>query len=287
MSLYLFPSSPTQVVLPPDPRAIHVQKPAPRPGSLPRVETEEPASGPWDSPGTYGRRIEVNPGPVNAAGIGAAFAVFENPKFRGPPRPRTVQLFRSDLNNVIGGTTPNADFYARLIYGLNGIVNQIVCDWINGAQFQVPCQMLRVEALAYQPNRTVIYEPGTGLTVLGAMAADGPCACPVPMTFTTQVVNLPGNDGVSFEIPNMARRAFPLVFDTNTAAPTVAADYSINFSVDRAGYGTNTSSHYEVTDEILAMGVPVPGGAKTIEIRTAPAGAPALSTVGVCFQLAL
>ena len=285
MSLWAFPSAPTVEVLPPNPRAIHVARPPPRPGQYPRVEVFEPSDGPWSLPGTYGRRIEVNPGLVNAAGLGQPFAVFENTKFAGPPRPRTVQLFRSDLNNAIGATTPNADFYGIITYGLNGIVNQFVVDWINGAQFQVPCQMLRVEALPYQPNRTVIYEPGTGRTVLGAVAAEGPCACPVPMSFTTPVSNLNANDGISFNIPAMARRAFPLVFNTNTAAATVAGDYSINFSVDRAGYGTNTSSHYVVTDEILSMGVPVPGGAKTCEIRTI-IGAP-FSTVGVCFQLAL
>ena len=284
MSLWAFPSAPTIDVLPPDQRAIHVPA-GPQLARLPRVEVVEPNDGPWSQPGTYGRRIEVNPGPVNAAGYGQSFAVFENPKFNGPPRPRTVQLFRSDRNNQIGATTPNADFYALLTYGLNGVVNEILLDWVNGAQFQLPCQMLRVEAIAYQPNRTVIYEPGTGKTVLGALAAEGPCACPVPMSFTTQVVNLNPNEGVSFDIPNMARRAFPLVFDTNTAAVTDPTDYSINFSVDRAGYGTNTSSHYQVSDEILAMGVPVPGGAKTCEIRVA-IGAP-FSTVGVCFQLAL
>jgi hypothetical protein len=224
---------------------------------LPTLEVLEARRGPWSVGGEYGRLINVAfPDSLAAAPI----PIFSLDEQRGPPRPRTLNLFRSDAQLVPG--IYNADFYASITYGIGGVLNNFLCDWSRGGQISIVCETLRVDAVAYQPVSDLDYTPPSGTQILGAMLSHEGSAPPRPPTFTTQRAFLPSGFTTDFVVPDFARWVYPSLGPSppEPAAPTGSILSCRNFSAF-------VLKEVELTEATLLQGVQLPGG--TTEIRIA------------------
>lgn len=223
------------------------------PKGLPLTETTESYSGPWTQGGTYGRQIEYTyPATISADPV-AVFSIQRQP---GPPRPRTLHLFRSDGTLVSGFF--NADVYAKVSYGVGGIQNVAFIDWTKGGNFTLVCDSLRVEAVAYAPTSIIAYSPPPGAQILGAMLGHEGAATARPPTFTTQSTKItPGSNAV-FVVPDFARWVFPKINNT----PPDAGDFMAQVNLFAVGLG-----RLKLTDSLMQLGTPVTGGATEIDVH--------------------
>lgn len=224
------------------------------PPGLSLIQTIESERGPWDVGGTYGRILSV---PFPTRLDESPIAIFSCDRQLGPPRPRTLNLFRNDAQVSGGG---NADFYASITYGVGGVINNFLCDWSRGGQISLVCQTLRVDAIAYQPVGTSAYSPPTGLQTLGAMLGHVGSAPPKPPTFTTQRTTVATGNFVDFAVPDFARWVYP---GLGSYMPLDAAP--VNISLECLNLGGQALKLSQYTERMQLEGVQLPGG--TTEVR--------------------
>lgn len=224
--------------------------------SLPLVETLESRTGPWQVGGTYGRienlefprTLDADPAPI-----------FSIDGQIGPPRPRTLNLFRSDAQVSLGG---NADWYASVTYGVGGVSNNFLCDWLRGGQISLVCQTLRVDAIAYRPIGNVAYSPPAGVQLLGAMLSHTGSAPPRPPTFTTQRTTVPTGDFVDFAVPDFARWVYPGSGSAPPDLDSAPTNLFISF-FNLGGFALKTA---QFTASTQLDGLQIPGGSTQVRI---------------------
>lgn len=247
---------------------------APPPG-LQTIQTLESSNGPWQQAGAYGRKVAVQfPASLDAT----PESIYSIDGQIGPPRPRTLHLFRSDAQ-VVPNAGKNAEWYASITYGVGGIQNQFFCDWGRGGQISLVCETLRVEAQAYAPSALAAYAPPDGTQILGGMLSHEGSAPPRPPTFTTQkVLNQFGVTLLqAFPVPDFARWVWPNI--VSFSGSFNATDDLLFLSL----HG-NTLKRVRIDDRLRQLGTPVPGG--TTDILYANAG-PSDIVWGLQFELGL
>lgn len=244
------------------------------PPNVPLVETIESSRGPWQQAGKYGRAENYGfPRVLD----GTPTLIFNMDRQPGPPRARTLHLFRSNALLAFAG---NADIYAQVTYGVGGVQNQAVFDWARGGQISLVCDSISVEAVAYTPNDQA-YNPGAvGLRqILGAMLSHEGTSQARPPTFTTEQVTLLAGDNVSFVVPDFARWVFPGIVNNEFPAVSVA---DIGFE-SNAGFNIKSLS---CAVALQQLGTPVPGGTRVVSVAW-PATATGSASVILQFELGL
>lgn len=223
------------------------------PAGLPLVEVLESDRGPWQQAGKYGRALTTAyPATVDADPL----AIFSIDRQLGPPRARTLHLFRSDAQ-LAPDVAKNADFYAQVTYGVGGIQNVFRCDWSRGGQIALVCDSLRVEAVAYTPNGSLEYLPPDGLQVLGAMLGREGSAPPRPPTFTTTRVFIPNGFDGDFPVPDFARWVYP------------SSQQGLTNTTDRLLFRNLNSAILKsslINNDLGQLGTAIPGGTTQIRV---------------------
>ncbi len=246
------------------------------PPGLPLTETIESFRGPWNKSGSYGQTHDFSYPPSLSAS--EPVTIFNNDGISGPPRARTLHMFRSDVLLANGG---NAELYARVTYGVGGIQNQFFCDWVRGGQISLVCQTLRVDAVAYQPLASLAYSAPAGTEQLGVMLGHQGTPPPLPPTFTTQRVarNVSAIDELSFAVPDFARWAYPnqVPLDTGGAQNTTSRMIFRN-------NGAGRLRELLISEALLRDGSVIPGG--TTKVNFLNPG-PANESFSVTFALGL
>lgn len=229
------------------------------PAGLSLVETIETSRGPWSSGSPYGRAIEfVYPAALEAS----SQLVFNVDRQPGPPRARTLHLFRSDASLVAGAELfppTNADVYARVTYGIGGVQNQALFDWLRGGHVPITCDSLSVEAIQYAVSADSEYVPPEGFEILGCMLSHDGAPPPRPPTFTSQQITLQPATGVSFSVPDFARWCFPVY---GTPATTLQAGQTVRC----LNFGNLLLKETSLSQAVIADGFLIPGGTTQIEI---------------------
>jgi hypothetical protein len=256
---------------PPVPPAFDVSQPPP----APLVEVIESFKGPWNKSGSYGQQQNFSY-PIALADA-EPITVFSNDGLSGPPGPRTLHLYRSDVSLGAG----NAEIYARITYGVGGIQNQFLCDWVRGGQIALVCQTVRVEAVVYQPTSLTPYSRPAGVEVLGCMLGQRGSAPPKPPTFTTQVQQrtVSAIDELDFDIPDYARWAYP----NQIPLTTTSAQNTTSIMLFRSN-GAGRMRQLVVSEALMREGSAIPGGATVVSFLNQ---GPANESYSVTFALGL
>lgn len=242
--------------IPPGYQRAPLSAPVPAQG-VPTVHVVEPEEGSWSRAGKYGRS-QTGPFPRSLAAD--PVVIFSIDRQLGPPRPRTLHLFRSDAL-IVPNVGLNAEIYAAITYGVGGIQNQFFCDWLRGGQISLVCDSLRVEAVPYAPNAATAYTPPAQdqVQVLGAMLSHEGSAPPRPPTFTTQRVVVPALASAVFAVPDFCRRVYPCVVGLAASVANVDDLICLNFASIVVQSVTVRSAQIE--------GVIIPGGTTQIQIN--------------------
>jgi hypothetical protein len=241
----------------------------PVPVGMPTVQTLEALDGPWSQAGKYGRSVSL---PYPASPDETPQVIFSNDKL-GLPRPRTLHLFRSDVE--IPASSANAAMRAVITYGVGGVQNQFVCDWCRGGQISLVCDSFRVEAQAYAPVGDIAYSAPSGTQILGCMISQTGSAPPRPPTFTSQRFFIDNGDTLAVLVPDFARWMYLL----NSAATRNTTD-----EITLVSQKTTAIARYPISDDLYLTGIPLPGPVDQIEIKN---NGGALAGYSVLFQLGL
>lgn len=244
------------------------------PPGVPLIETIETAKGPWQVNGSYGRMNRFTfPASLDADPI----AVFSIDRQLGPPRPRTLHLFRDDSNVGDGVTPVNVDCYARITYGVGAVQNSFHCDWSRGGQISIVCDALRVEAVPYVQDASSPYLPPPGEQLLGCLLSHEGSAPPRPPTFSTAIVALANTESAVFPVPDFARWAFPV-------SPAALVSPASGIAVRFGNQQSFVMKLLPMSDLLAQLGTAVPGGCNTVEFTNNSGGQ---AIVGLQFELGL
>jgi hypothetical protein len=235
------------------------------PQPRPRVEVVEPYEDPtWSRPGTFGRRIQLYAAPPQGEQripqtAGEAFSVLENTKFPGPPRTRGVHFYRIPDRE---SSLTNANYRARLTYGASGIVNSAELDWLQGAQFPLVCDTLRVDVVSYAPDGRAAYDPqAAGSVGFGVMLGQvGPGTSRMP-TYTTPIQDVAGGTALIARVPDLARVVWPMIVIPGGSG-ALLTDLFIDMQLNLA----TLIERANLTDQqTIQQGFVIPGG--TVRVR--------------------
>lgn len=185
----------------------------------------------------------------------------KNNRMYGPPKTVTVNLYRSD-DPQIG----NADFRARVTYGVGGATNQFFCDWNAGTQFTITANNVSVDAVSYAPDGLAAYQAdNVDGFFLGAMVTEGASPA-VNLTYTEPLTEIPHGATVNFQAPDFAKRL--LVHSALKLDYTAATNIFLQFIS-----GTVTVAEYDlrVMGDNLSDGILIPGGCRTARLSNATA----------------
>lgn len=248
------------------------------PQGLPLTETLETFRGPWQQAGRYGRAVT---GPFPRSVDDTPLAIFTIDKQNGPPRARTLQLFRSDAQ-IIPNVFLNCDTYASITYGVGGIQNNFLCDWARGGQITLVCDTLRVEAIPYAPLTGTPYAPPdeSQVQTLGAMLGHEGVSQARGPTFTTGRTIIPPTFSATYKVPDFAREV--AVFATNSADFDAAHDVTIEF----LNFSDGAIAAVTMTPELAMVPMPIPGSTTQITIAHG-AGGSITNAYGLIFFLGL
>jgi hypothetical protein len=235
----------------------------------PLVQVVEPIDGPWVNDPAFGNQIKKGPMNLLFPTAGTAQSVVKTDDTPGPPRVHTVQLFRGDDR-----TANNADFYAKVSYGVGGVNNSFLVDWAMGAQFSLVASSLSVEAVSYRPDETIAYTTNTAEIVLAATIGQGTIARGPVLTMTEPLRTLVAADEIQLTVPDFAR-AFILRFrnlsqglpadlgGSNPATQTLLNVLAVNgfanpfFHMDAQIFAGPMGAH----------GLPLPGGTVFVRVH--------------------
>lgn len=161
----------------------------------PNVVAIEPTKGPWKNNPQWGNSFD-GPFPAEA---GAELPIFEAGEIVGPPRVQSLILYR---NEAARGA--NSDVFARVFYGIGAKQDSFDLDYLNGVQFSLVCNWVRVVAVSFTPEPLNPYSPTGGALQLGAGVAEGTVTKGLPASFTEiQRFTAPGV--ATFEMPPFAK----------------------------------------------------------------------------------
>lgn len=240
---------------PPMPPGFEATEP---PQGLQLIETLESFKGPWQQAGRYGRSVTA---PYPASVKDTPQAIFTIDKQNGPPRARTIQLFRSDAL-IIPSVFINADTYASITYGVGGIQNNFLMDWCRGGQLTLVCDTLRIEAIPYAPLAGTPYAPPPSdqVQTLGAMLGHQGVSQAQGPTFTTPRVIIPPGNSATFIVPDFAREVS--AFATNSGDFDSAHDVFLEF----LNFSDAAIASQDLDPAAMATRYPIPGSCTEITI---------------------
>lgn len=234
---------------------------------LPLVHTIEPESGPWQRASKYGRSVDV----AWPATAGEVISVFNADRCAGPPRKRLVHLFRGD--QVDSATVSSADVRLRCTYGIGGTQNVFDADWLQGGDFAIVCDTMRVEAVTFAPTIGLYIPPVTRLQ-LGAFLGQGGGTPPLPPTFTTPKQSVATGafptSFVSFTVPDFARR---FMVNRLSALDPAPGDMFVLFRNQSTG---SIQKLLDLDGTMIRQGTSIPGGTQTIEVYNIGASNPTI-----------
>jgi hypothetical protein len=258
---------------PPLPPGFH-----PNPQGAQLIETLESFDGPWQRAGRYGRLVTA---PYPATVDATPLSIFSIDKQNGPPRARTLHLFRSDAR-IIPDAFINADVYASITYGVGGVQNNFLCDWGRGGQIPLVCDTFRIDAVPYAPLFNTPYAPPPvdQLQTLGAMLGHQGVSVPRSPTFTTPRVIIPPSFDATFLVPDFAREV--AAFATNSDDFDSAHDVLLEF----LNFSDSAIAEINMTPELALVPMPIPGS--TTQIRIVHNGSGSITNAyGLLFILGL
>jgi hypothetical protein len=233
----------------------------------PATPVLEPQQGDWSSSNFWGDQFTSK---RDAAGhtnfpksAGQVLGVLpKNNKMYGPPKTVTVNLYRSDEPQI-----GNADFRARVTYGVGGASNQFLCDWLAGTQFSITANNVSVDAVSYAPDAQSAYAPdNVDGFFLGAMVTEG--ASPsVGLTYTEPLQSVTTGNVLNFDAPDFAKRIMVhSALKLDYTAPTGIFLEFISGGVLIAEYDLRVMGAY------LDGGILIPGGCRHIRLANASGG---------------
>lgn len=157
----------------------------------------EPTGGPWKNNNRWGDQRVAFVMPAE----GVPTQIVDGNVIVGPPRVQSVQLHRGTQQSG-----SNADFRARIEYGVGGMSGSFDCDWADGVQFSIVANWVRIIAVTYRPNPINPYDPATGVLNIGASLAEGTVWPGRSVTFTESILidQAPASPGI-FESPKFAK----------------------------------------------------------------------------------
>lgn len=209
------------------------------------------------------------------ASSGALVQVLSNPSIAGDAVPIGVHLFKPD--RVAPSVSENADARAKITYGSGAAENSFFCDW--DAQFSLVCQRITVELQTYPPLSEDV-EPyaasATREVIFGALIGRG--ACPSggadSLGFTSDGVLVGAASQVVYDIPDFARRYYPVVSKDPVSGGVMPSGAELaNMTVALLNQATYQLSVVALSEDILARGLPIPGGIARISFGNANADA--------------
>lgn len=217
-----------------------------------KVHVLEPATGSWKNSPYWGGKIEG----VMPATEGHVVSVFSAEKIPGPPRVQTVILGR-DIRSPVG---TNADYRARIAYGVGNANNTFDCDWGRGMQLPIVANWVQVNAVTYRPDLAIAYNPLGGRVSITGAVAQGALTPAVPATYTEPQRLVADNADVTLSTPEFAKRVVVAVGELNLGTTAVPAGLQI-----RAQSGATTLARY-LFEEQIAIGFLLPSGVDNVRV---------------------
>jgi hypothetical protein len=233
----------------------------------PATPTLEPQQGDWSGSNFWGdqytSRRDANGVTNFPKTAGQVIGVLpKNNRMYGPPKTVTVNLYRSDDPQV-----GNADFRARVTYGVGGASNQFFCDWTAGTQFSITANNVSVDAVSYAPDGLQAYMPDTtdGF-FLGAMVTEGASASE-GLTYTEPLQSVTNGNVLNFDAPDFAKRI--MVHSALKLDYTAATGIFLQFIS-----GATLIAEYDlrVMGGYLDGGILIPGGCRHVRLTNASGG---------------
>jgi hypothetical protein len=217
--------------------------------------TVEPTAGPWKRNFNWGGGFNGQI-PVIA---GSEFPLFSNEEIPGPPRVQSIVLGRT-ASSIPGF---NADFRAKVTYGIGATTDGFLCDWTRGAQFSLVANWVRVDAVTYAPSNVDPYTPtnatGFANVVISAGIAEGTVQhSDAPLTFTAPLEEVAIGGTHFFDAPDFARAAYVNVRAVTPAvlpSPTLIQCLFTSGTVPLSVYTYEQISTFQ-------RGVLIPGGTR-------------------------
>lgn len=232
--------------------------------ATPVVAVIEPDDGPWINNVNWGNQFK---GQMPAT-AGEVRTVLKTGPLPGPPRLHTVQLFRDDTRSA-----QNADVRAKISYGVGGVNNSFLCDWVAGAQFGLVASDLQVDAVSMQPSLITPYDPSTAEIILSATVGSGGVGHGPPIVLSEASQNLAAAASVDFDVPDFARAFTVRGIDTALGAGVDRTNSNPAFltNVSASAFTVGAQILYFVDLQIFAgaagaHGVPIPAGTSKIRI---------------------
>lgn len=199
--------------------------------------------------------------------------VLHNPNLSldGQPCAVSVHLHRSAARASLVDET--ADARARITYQ-NGVVgNTFYCDW--DGQFTLPCTRLTIELESYTPtpeayaryqDNVHTFAAGVAFGSVSPAGVDG-------LGYTGKSVDLSPIVNSAIEVPQFARRFYPLIVSTEYSDPgvivparPVSADGLQRVAIYfLTGAGYTLAAHY-LTHRMMTEGLIIPAGTQRISV---------------------
>lgn len=182
------------------------------------VLVNEPQIGSWTNNPAWGSGYN---GAMPLA-AGAEVPVFSLDRTYGPPAVHAINLWSSA--NV---GAANGDIRAKIRFGAGAVQNEFLCDWINGQQFALPLDHLRITAITFNPDLISGSYVATGGDIqLTATVARGGANNSAPLTYTEPFQRLANAAFTRFTIPTYAK-AYLIQFTGNND-PTVPTNVIVS-----------------------------------------------------------
>ena len=242
----------------------------PPPTNLQRVLIEEPTEGWWNQEGAFGYKHSGLVPPTE----GEIIALTEQLHLPGPPAPWWIQWFRYNRGLATeASANGNFELRGRITYGVGGAQNIIEVDLIQGIQFPLVCNSIKVDLVTYNPLGTGPsadpYEAGE--CVAGAVFGKGAGGGALPPSWSTPSEVAIGA-GVVLEtpIPDFARS---LCLHTTVSDPAAAALLTATIGFICSGVPIKVVAVSQLYAELTSeRGIAIPAGTNQISL-TVPAAA--------------
>ena len=167
----------------------------------PAAQVVEPVRGWWTGNAAFGREETLVP-PGDRE-----FAIGSIDQMPGPPRARTVSLYRSPIPAGVGPEPVPTLARAIVVYGAGGVQNSLELDFAFGSQFSVVCDTIRIGGRVYDAGGAAIpVVPATRQT-FGFTVGEGSFAAALPATWTSFTSVLGAGGSMQVPVPEFARTA--------------------------------------------------------------------------------
>lgn len=217
----------------------------------------EPSKGWWTGNSRFGGRFQG----VLPAQEGSIIPITSLDYVPGPPRTVALNLYANDTAFVGAPGIANSDVKAQITYGAGGFTNTFRCDWMQGCQFSIVCNSLRVDAVTVKRTNQGVYGNGNIARMLGCTIGLGQSGYALGPQLTTPWTVLLAAGTTIYQIPDFARG---LILTSDVIDPLITATFE-STAIQQVYDMTTLYASYQ------GSGIRVPGGPGLVRIRNATA----------------